>query len=93
MKQESWTNPGVIQQVNNYADKKIFRINIDEYPNWAKKYNVSSIPTIIIVDAKTMKETAKTVGFISGEQLDRFLRYPDNITFYKGESSPIRNHK
>lgn len=90
MKKESWPNDGVCQQVKYYATKKIYCIDIDKYPDWATKYSVDSIPTIVIVDAKTMKPTSKNVGFMTAEQLERFLSYPDHVSFNSGERSKIK---
>lgn len=90
MKEHSWPTDGVCQQIKYYASKKIYRINADKYPDWVEKYHVNSLPTIIIIDAKTFKETSRNVGFMTAEQLERFLSYPDHVSFSSGESFPIR---
>lgn len=46
---------------------KVGKINIDECPDLAQKYNVMSIPTFVVI--KNGKEAARTVGVQSREDL------------------------
>lgn len=51
---------------------KVGKINIDECPDLAQKYNVMSIPTFVVI--KDGKEAARTVGVQSREDLVSHLK-------------------
>lgn len=51
---------------------KVGKINIDECPDLAQKYNVMSIPTFVVI--KNGKEAARTVGVQSREDLVSHLK-------------------
>ena len=50
---------------------KICKVNIDEYPELATKYNVMSIPTFIAI--KNGSETGRTVGVQSKDELLKLI--------------------
>lgn len=50
---------------------KVGKINIDECPDLATKYEVMSIPTFIVL--KDGKETGRTVGVQSREELVKLI--------------------
>lgn len=51
---------------------KVGKINIDECPDLAQKYNVMSIPTFVVI--KDGKEVGRTVGVQSREDLVSHLK-------------------
>ena len=53
-------------------DANILKVNVDEYPEIARKFGVMSIPTLIIFEDG--KEVAKNIGFMSKEALTEFLK-------------------
>lgn len=50
---------------------KVGKINIDECPELAEKYNVMSIPTFVIL--KDGVETSRTVGVQSKEEITKLI--------------------
>ena len=54
------------------ADIDVVKVNIDEYQDIARQYGVMSIPTLILFD--NSKEVKRNVGFISQEQLEKFVK-------------------
>lgn len=50
---------------------KVGKINIDECPELAQKYDVMSIPTFVIL--KNGKETGRTVGVQAREEIVKLL--------------------
>jgi thioredoxin 1 len=55
-------NPVVTKIENNNPDIKVAKVDIDESPSLAQKYNVMSIPTIIIF--KDGEPVDQTVGVV-----------------------------
>ena len=53
-------------------DINILKVNVDEYPEIARRFGIMSIPTLIIFEDG--KEVAKNIGFMSKEALTEFLR-------------------
>jgi len=51
----------------------IVKINIDQCENLARKYNVSSIPTLLLFDKGEIKN--KSIGLLSKEDLLEFIKY------------------
>jgi thioredoxin len=55
-----------------YADEmEIVKVDIDENPNLAKRFDVRGIPLLMVV--KNGHETARTFGTISRSRLDAFV--------------------
>ena len=50
---------------------KVGKINVDECPELAQKYNVMSIPTFVVL--KNGEETGRTVGVQSRDELVKLL--------------------
>ena len=49
----------IIDQVRNKVERKakVYKLNVDENPGTAYKYNISSIPTVMIFkDGKTINQ-------------------------------------
>lgn len=74
----SWCGPCKMMGpvVDQIADEmgnnaRICKINIDEQPELAGKYNVMSIPTFILF--KDGKEAGRTVGAMAKEELTKLL--------------------
>ena len=53
-------------------DINILKVNVDEYPEIARRFGIMSIPTLIIFEDG--KEVAKNIGFMSKEALTEFLK-------------------
>lgn len=53
-------------------DINFIKINVDEYPDIARKYGVMTIPTVILF--KDGKEVKRNIGFMSKEELIDFLK-------------------
>ena len=50
---------------------KVIKVDVDKYENLAREYGVMSIPTIILFESG--KEIKRNIGFISKENLEKFL--------------------
>ena len=63
----------VVEKVgNDMADTVLVgKVNVDENPTVAQKYNVMSIPTMILF--KNGEEVAKTMGFMPEPKLKEFI--------------------
>lgn len=74
----SWCGPckmmgPVVEQIADEMGEsaKVCKINIDEQPELASKYNVMSIPTFILL--KNGSEVNRTVGAMPKEELARLF--------------------
>ena len=65
--------PPILEQLQNELGDtvKIFKVNVDNEPELAKRFGVMSIPTLIFF--KNGKQVDKTVGLKSSEELKTFL--------------------
>ena len=63
----------ILEQLQNELGDtvKIFKVNVDNEPELAKRFGVMSIPTLIFF--KNGKQVDKTVGLKSSEELKTFL--------------------
>lgn len=49
-------SPTIEEVANEVTNAKIGKVNVDEQPELAKKYNVMSIPTLVVIkDGKTVQ--------------------------------------
>lgn len=62
----------VFEDVSSETDINFIKINVDEYPDIARKYGVMTIPTVILF--KDGKEVKRNIGFMSKEELIDFLK-------------------
>ena len=53
-------------------DIDILKVNVDKYPNIAKKYGVMSIPTLILFEKGKIKKT--NVGLLELNQINEFIK-------------------
>ena len=53
-------------------DANILKVNVDNYPEIARKFGIMSIPTLMIFEDG--KAVAKNVGFMTKEDLTEFLK-------------------
>ena len=60
------------EDVSSEMDINFIKINVDEYPDIARKYGVMTIPTVILF--KDGKEVKRNIGFMSKEELIDFLK-------------------
>lgn len=51
---------------------EIVKVNVDEYPEIARKYGVMSIPCLILFDEG--KEVKRNVGFLPLEKVKEFIQ-------------------
>ena len=63
--------PIIEEFANNNTDIKVVSINIDNEDELSEKYNVSSIPCLILFDKG--KEIKRNVGLISRDFLDNLI--------------------
>jgi thioredoxin 1 len=50
---------------------KVFKVNVDDYPSLATRFNVLGIPTMILF--KNGQETNRLVGLSSAEQIESLV--------------------
>ena len=68
-----WCGPcNMLGTILEEMDFPILKINVDKFPELARKYGVMSIPTIILFD--NGKEIKKNIGFLSKNELEEFLK-------------------
>lgn len=68
-----WCGPcKVLGTILEEMDYPILKINVDKFPEIARKFGVMSIPTIILFDDG--KEIKKNIGFLSKNELEEFLK-------------------
>ena len=57
--------------VRTKSELKVINVDVDSFEDLARKYGVMSIPTLILFE--NGKEIKRNIGFISEEQLEKFL--------------------
>lgn len=74
----SWCGPcrmmgPVVEEIASSMETslKVGKVNIDENPELAEKYNVMSIPTFVVL--KDGRETGRTVGVQSKEEIVKLI--------------------
>ncbi len=63
--------PVVEQIANEHSEIKVGKVNVDDEPELAAKYGISSIPTIIVF--KNGEAANRSVGFVAKERLEALL--------------------
>lgn len=65
----------VLDEVSNELGDtvNVVKINIDQNEDLARKYNISSIPTLLLFDKGEIKN--KSIGLLSKEDLLEFIKY------------------
>ncbi|MGN1358340.1 MAG: thioredoxin [Bacilli bacterium] len=53
------------------SELKVIKVDVDSFEDLAREYGVMSIPTLILFE--NGKELKRNIGFISEEQLEKFL--------------------
>ena len=67
-----WCGPcKMLGEVLETTDYNILKVNTDNFQDLSFSFGVMSIPTLIIF--KDGKETNKSIGFISKEELDKIM--------------------
>ncbi|AFN65011.1 thioredoxin [Mycoplasma wenyonii str. Massachusetts] len=56
-----------------YQDIKFIKIDVSSFPKLARKYEVSSIPTLILISKDSVKPIEKRVGFMNIDELSSLL--------------------
>lgn len=73
----SWCGPckmiaPVVEEIaNDHVEIKVGKVNVDEQPELASAFGVSSIPTIVVI--KDGKISQSSVGYRTKEQLEALL--------------------
>lgn len=65
-------SPIVKDIANEHDDIKVVKINIDEEQELAIKYDVMSIPTLVVI--KNGKEANRIVGLVGKEEIEKILK-------------------
>ncbi len=60
-------SPVVDEVAQENEDIKVVKINVDEAQNVAMKYNIMSIPTLVVI--KNGQEISRSVGVIDKSQI------------------------
>lgn len=68
-----WCGPcKIMGTVLETMNADILKVNVDNYPEIARKFGIMSIPTLMIFEDG--KAVAKNVGFMTKEDLTEFLK-------------------
>ena len=73
----SWCGPcrmlaSVLEELDKENLITIAKVNVDDYPDIAKRFNIMSIPTLLLFENGNLKDTS--VGFLSLEELKEFIK-------------------
>lgn len=64
--------PIIAQIANEYAGKvKVCKVNVDEEPELASEFHISSIPTLYVIKDRAV--TNKAVGYMSKDEIVKLL--------------------
>jgi len=63
----------IVEEVSNELDKKVrfYKLNVDDNPEIAERYNVMSIPTALLFDKGEVK--AVSIGALPKESLKKWI--------------------
>ena len=64
-------SPIVEQVEQEHPEVKFLKVDVDELPQVAARYDVVSIPTLVLLENGELK--AKNVGFIPKPNLEKFI--------------------
>ena len=65
-------SPRVAEIANENKDLKVVKINVDQNEDLARKYNISSMPTLLVIEKG--KELNRAVGALSKIKVLKFVR-------------------
>lgn len=65
-------SPRVAEIANENKDLKVVKINVDQNEDLARKYNISSMPTLLVIEKG--KELNRVVGALSKIKVLKFVR-------------------
>ena len=65
-------SPRVAEIANENKDIKVVKINVDQNEDLARKYNISSMPTLLVIEKG--KELNRAVGALSKSTVLKFVR-------------------
>ena len=65
-------SPRVAEIANENKDLKVVKINVDQNEDLARKYNISSMPTLLVIEKG--KELNRAVGALSKSKGLKFVR-------------------
>ena len=65
-------SPRVAEIANENKDLKVVKINVDQNEDLARKYNISSMPTLLVIEKG--KELNRAVGALSRSTVLKFVR-------------------
>jgi len=77
-----WCNPckkvkPIVEEINKDSVTKFQMIDVDSEVELAKKFEIRSVPTFILI--KNGTEIKRTTGAQTREQLEAFINYEKNI--------------
>lgn len=62
----------ILEEVEKEIDNlEIIKIDVDEFPNIARRYGIMSIPTVIVY--KNGKQTKTSLGYISKDEIKKLI--------------------
>ncbi len=61
----------VIEEFASNNDVKILKINVDKHHDFAKKFGIMTIPTLVLF--KERRQIKKSIGFISLDELVKWV--------------------
>ena len=77
-----WNDKNKVTWLDTLEDCGIVRINIDK-GDWAKKYNITSVPTVIVFNGKEVERFLSCLRFKMGAKLEEVQATVDNINMKK----------
>jgi thiol-disulfide isomerase/thioredoxin len=73
-----WPNKRVKAELARYRGKRVYSIDADKDTEWMVKYQVSKIPTILILDSRH-RVVKRAVGYMSVDELVKFLNTTETV--------------
>ena len=77
-----WNEDNKVTWLDTLENCGIVRINIDK-GDWAKKYNITGVPTVIVFNGKEVERFLSCLRFKMGAKLEDIQATVDNINMKK----------
>ena len=90
MKKETYTDPAVIRYMAEHMS--VTMVDTEDVPSLARKYNVSSLPTLWFLDAEGQPLTA-VPGYLGPEKLLRIMEYISTKAYETVSYDKWRRHQ
>ncbi len=72
MERYVWPHSSVKREVAKYRNGKVWHIDTDKDMEWVRKYNITGVPTVMIMD-KNGVALKRGVGYMTVAELTKFL--------------------